>query len=546
MLLIIMLSAASILRAASYYIGLNGNDSNSGTSPQQAWKSITKVNALQYSAGDSIFFEGGQLFFGSLRFDSHDNGTAKNPITIGSYGRGRAIIDSGQEHGLYGENCAGFVVKDLVFIGAGRTIKASFSGIFFTKDTLTNEHLKFYHIDNVDVSGYHEAGIYFRGGNNNDKGFKDISITNSIVHDNGDKGICIWSSYNTLTKPDWWPHEDVYIANCKAYNNSGNAGRKGHTGNGIVISQVNRGIIEYCEAYNNGWLCDDPNSGGPIGIWTWDSKDVIIQFCESHHNKTNNRKDGGGFDIDGGCINCIMQYNYSHDNHGAGYGIYQFDGAREFKNNIVRYNISENDGLIGGYGAINFWATNSSGGIQNTLVYNNTVYVSSNTKGAGIVDFPADNTGNSYIYDTKIYNNIIITAQAKKVIDIPIPSNEWTFKGNCYWTYGDQIEIAWNRKTYTNLEEWRNATDQEVLNGDPVGFEVDPKLIEPGYGGTISDPNRLATLSNYKLQPDSPLIDRALNLQSLFKIDPGSRDFYGTILPQFSGYDIGACEVTQK
>jgi len=292
-------------------------------------------------------------------------------------------------------------------------------------------------------------------------------------------------------------------------------------------------------------LCDDPQSGGPVGIWTWDSKDVIIRLCESHHNKTNNKKDGGGFDIDGGCINCIVQYNYSHDNYAAGYGIYQFDKAREFKDNIVRYNISENDGLIGGYGAMNFWSTNSSGGIQNTLVYNNTLYVSSNTKGAGIADFPGG-AGKSYIHNTKIYNNIIVTAPGKKAVDIPIPTDEWTFKGNCYWTCGGNIKIAWNKNVYTNLDEWRNKTNQEMLNGDPVGFEADPKLKKPGDGGTISDPARLAALLNYKLEPESPLIDKALNLKSLFKINPGSRDFNGTTLPQFSGYDVGACEATQK
>jgi len=545
-LVIGLLSVTNTLQAVDYYVGLKGDDNNSGTSPEQAWKNISKVNKMRLSAGDSIFFEGGQVFFGSIQFDSNDNGTSKNPITIGSYGRGRAIISSGQAHGLHAHNCEGLVVKDLIFIGAGRTIKTDFSGIFFTKEKLPKKHLIFFRIDNVDVSGYRNGGIFFKGGNDTDKGFKDIHITNSIVHDNGDKGICIWTSYNTLTKPNWWPHEDVRIAYCKAYNNSGNAGQKGHTGNGIVISQINRGIIEYCEAYNNGWLCDDPKSGGPIGIWTWDSKNITIQFCESHHNKSNNKKDGGGFDIDGGCVNCIIQYNYSHDNHAAGYGIYQFTNARDFKDNIVRYNISENDGLVGGYGAINFWATNSSGGIQNTLVHNNTLYVSSNTGGAGIADFPADDSGKTYIHNTKIYNNIIVTAPGKKVVDIPIPSDEWTFNGNCYWTYGDNIKIEWNKNIYANLEEWRNKTNQEMLNGNPIGFEADPKLKKPGYGGTIGNPTRPTTLLNYKLEPESPLTDKALDLKSLFKIEPGSRDYYGTTLPQFSGYDVGACEATQK
>jgi len=545
-LVVVLLSVTNTLQATNYYVGLNGNDDNPGTSPQQAWKNISKVNETQFSAADSIFFEGGQVFFGSIKLDSKDSGTAEKPVTIGSYGRERAIIDSGQKHGLHAHNCEGLVVKDLVFIGAGRTINTDFSGVFFSKDTLPKKRLSFFRVDNVDVSGYRNGGIYFKGGSDTDVGFKDIHITNSIAHDNGDKGICIWSGYNTLTRPNFWPHEDVRIAHCKAYNNSGNAGQKGHTGNGIIISQINRGVIEYCEAYNNGWLCDDPDSGGPIGIWTWDSKEVIIQFCESHHNKSNNGKDGGGFDIDGGCVKCIIQYNYSHDNHASGYGIYQFDGAREFKDNIVRYNISENDGLIGSYGALNFWATNSSGGLKNTLVYNNTFYASPNTGGACIADFPADGSGKTYIHNMKIYNNIIATAPGKTVIDIPIPADEWTFKGNCYWTCGGNVKIAWNKNTYTSLDQWRKETNQETLNGKPVGFEADPKLKKPGHGGTIGAPTKLAALSNYKLQSDSPLIDNALNLKSVFNIDPGLRDYCGTALPHSSGYDVGACEATQK
>ena len=545
-LVIVLLSITNTLQGTNYYVGLNGNDDNSGTSPQQAWKSISKVNETQFSAADSVFFEGGQVFLGSIKLDSKDSGTSEKPVTIGSYGGGRAIIDSGQKHGLNAHNCEGLVVKDLIFIGAGRTIKTDFSGVYFTKDTLPEKRLRFFRVDNLDVSGYRNGGIYFKAGGDDEVGFKDIRITNSVAHDNGDKGICIWSGYNTLKKPNFWPHEDVYIAHCKAYNNSGNSGQKGHTGNGIIISQINRGVIEYCEAYNNGWLCDDPDSGGPIGIWTWDSKEVVIQFCESHHNKSNNGKDGGGFDIDGGCVSCIIQYNYAHDNHASGYGIYQFVDAREFKDNIVRYNISENDGLIGIYGALNTWSTNSSGGLKNTLVYNNTFYASPNTGGAAIADFPADGSGNTYIHDMKIYNNIIVAAPGKAVIDIPIPAGEWTFKGNCYWASGGDVKIVWNKKTYTSLDQWREETNQETLNGKPVGFEADPKLKKPGHGGIIGDPTLLTTLSNYKLQSDSPLIDNALNLKSEFNIDPGSRDYCGTDLPQASGYDVGACEATKK
>ena len=69
-----------------------------------------------------------------------------------------------------------------------------------------------------------------------------------------------------------------------------------------------------------------------------------------------------------------MQYNYSHDNDGPGYGIYQFSGARAFHDNTVRYNVSENDARKNSYGAIDFWNGRRQG-ISNVNVYNNTVYL---------------------------------------------------------------------------------------------------------------------------------------------------------------------------
>ncbi len=56
------------------------------------------------------------------------------------------------------------------------------------------------------------------------------------------------------------------------------------------------------------------------------------------------QKTGAGFDFDGGCTNSTLQYNYSHDNYGAGYLLAQFDNAPLMKNITIRYNISENDG----------------------------------------------------------------------------------------------------------------------------------------------------------------------------------------------------------
>ena len=535
-LVIFVVFFVSVAGATSYYVSPAGGDINAGTSAEQAWKTISKVNATTFKAGDSVLFEGGKTFKGSLRFDAGDSGTRAKPVTVGSYGAGRATIGSGGRYGLHAKDCGGFVVKDLIFVGSGKDDAKGKSGIYFFTE-LSGEKPEHIRVDNVQVKGYRWEGILIAGARGRNSGFKDVRISGAEVFDNGDKGICFSGS---RPKGDW-VHKDIYVGECKVYDNIGIAGAKGHTGHGIIVSSIDGGIIEFCEAYNNGELCSDPHSGGPVGIWAWDSHKVVIQYCESYNNKTGNEKTGGGFDLDGGCVNCVMQYNYSHGNYGAGYGIYQYNGAREFKNNIVRYNISENDGLVGRYGGIDIWSTNSSGGIQNTKIYNNTIYISSSTKGSAIADLP-HTKGETYVYNTEIYNNIFVSAAGKKVVDVPNPAGGWSFKGNCYWTIGGNIEIGWGGRTYTGLGEWREATGQERIDGKDVGFEADPQLVNAGGGGTIGDVHKLAGLEAYRLRGSSPLIDAGLDIRELFGIDGGGRDYYGTEIPQGKKYDIGAAE----
>lgn len=113
------------------------------------------------------------------------------------------------------------------------------------------------------------------------------------------------------------------------------------------------------------------------------------------------------------------------------------------------------------------------------------------------------------------------------------------FAGNAYWAVDGRFNIAGHK----NLEAWRKATGQEMLNGKPVGLAVDPRVTNLGKSPTISDPTKLHTLSAYRLEKDSPLVDAGLDLRSLFGIDPGNRDFLGSSIPQGKAYDIGAHEV---
>lgn len=71
---------------AKYYVSTLGNDLNSGTSEDLAWKSLAKVNSFTPRPGDEILFRCGDEWAGTLVIRS--SGTSGSPITYSSYGTG--------------------------------------------------------------------------------------------------------------------------------------------------------------------------------------------------------------------------------------------------------------------------------------------------------------------------------------------------------------------------------------------------------------------------------------------------------------------------
>lgn len=382
-----------------YYISPFGSDSNSGISHKYPWQSIDRVNAKQLLPGDSVWFQANQTFKGNLNLSFADTDIPYKNITFSSYGDGRATIDAGIGAGFYAENIGGMRIVDLNFVGAGTNQNTS-SGISYVNKLPKHKKLKHIHIENVDVSGFKHAGISIEAQpiDGGWSGFSQVKISQANVHDNGDVGINFIGNWNP--KETAYSHSDIYVQNCYVYRNLGIPGKGSHSGNGIVLGQVDCATIEYCMVYENGAL-NDCDTGGPVGIWTWDSNRVLIQLNESHHNRTGSSKDGGGFDLDGGVRNSIVQYNYSHDNDGPGYLLAQFNDAKAFHNNVVRYNLSENDARKNTYGSVHFWSTGSNGGIRNTTIYQNTIISSKSTNGnPAAVDCMTDG-----IHNIRFYNN---------------------------------------------------------------------------------------------------------------------------------------------
>ena len=351
----------------TYYVSEKGNDANNGLSIRTAWKSILKVNAATLKAGDKVLFEGGKTFKGTIQLDSLDGGTIQKPLVIGSYGDKKAIIDAGNGRGFLGYNCEGISLVNLVFNGNG-VDKNNQNGIEFYTD-YTKKVLSNIEIDSCEVKGFHKFGILIIGDKSDTTGYRNVKITHSIAHENGEAGIASMGKYPAI------PHKNFYLGYNKAFNNRGILSKThNHSGNGIVMAGIDDVLIEHCEAYENG-ADNRCTAGGPVGIWLWACKNGIIQNCESHHNHAGMTKDGGGFDIDGGSTNCVVRNCYSHDNEGAGYLLAQFNCPLKFSLNKIINNVSRNDGLKNSYGSITLWGQDAENEVTNSIISGNKCFV---------------------------------------------------------------------------------------------------------------------------------------------------------------------------
>jgi hypothetical protein len=510
---------------SSYYVSLQGNDSNPGTSPTEAWKTIDRVNAGTYQPGDSILFQGGQTFHGDLFLTpAQGQGTAAAPITISSYGTGQAIlrpIDNNHD-GIFLYNVGGFNITNLTL----RATASQMYGIYIYNDQPSGPVLPEVTVDHVQVSGYY-TGIWIYG-KANVPGYGAVSVTYCQLHDNAYAGL--W-----LLGTNSYVFQNVYIGHVSAYHNPGISGQ--NSGYGIIVGFCNGATVERCELYDNGQLGGDNNTGAGGGLMAYDSTNVVFQYNEAHHNHSAPAvtTDGDGIDFDWGVTNSIMQYNYTHDNDGAGLLLCGCVAGTLNDGNVLRYNISENDARKNALGAIEVAAT-----VSHTEIFNNTVFMT-NVGVAGSAAFAAPYGTLTAVH---IRNNIFQTSGGEPLVVAISGQTDFLFQGNDYWSASAPFIIDYGGVTYASLKSWR-ATGQETLNSHNVGLQRLPGLTAPGHGGTIGNADQLSSLTAYQLKSTSPLIDQGLNLAALFGIDIGPVDFYGHPLPEGdSTFSLGADEVS--
>jgi hypothetical protein len=518
---------------ATFYVSAAGNDANAGTTTGSPWQTLAKVVSFGASdgfiPGDQIRFRGGDTFPTPATMSVLNlRGTSSNPIVFNSYGTGRATFTS--NHRLRFQDAFHLTIENLNWVGIGVGGVLWADAIELRWDNPGGNVT----VRNVTASNVLTArGLYIYA--QGDGFASNLLVEDCVFHDN-QTGMFMYFWGLTGSPTYGRPFQNVTLRRIDAYNNKGQTvaelGGSASTGFGVTLIGVDGGLMEHCRAWNNGERVDTPS--GPVGIYTQSCDNGVVQFCESHNNKTANQ-DGSGFDIGGNSRDCITQYCYSHDN--AGPGLYMgFGSAGLAARNQFRYCVSQRDGRVDvklpvasiwrGINAAtdppedNMW-------LGCTIFVDGAVMASPSTGAIGT--YATTGSEGRPTLRTRFYNNIIVVTGNARLVRVHNAQTDFRLQGNTYHVVSGTRQYHYNGTNYSTLSAFRAAgTNIEKLGGGDVGTELDPLLTNPGGGGTVGT-TQPWNLPAYELQAASPMPTAGVNLRPIITLP--SRDFYDNAIP---------------
>lgn len=330
-------------QAKNYYVdALSGDDSHSGLSAQQAWKSLKRASQATLAPGDSLLLRRGTWHRGQLEI-KNVSGNKNAGIVIGAYGQGQRLIihGDGASYAVAVKNAEYITVRDLELTNKGVERMARRGGLLIEARDCGVMHG--IHIDSLfihDVNGSlckecgNGAGIYINNGGEKVKSaFCDLLIENCHLLRTERNGM-IWNS-DYYDRRKWFPSMNTVVR----YNLLEEI-----PGDGIVPIGCDGVLIEYNLMRRSTPLLTPPESAA--GLWAWSCDNIVIQYNEVSDMKA--PWDGQGFDADWNSLNTTIRYNYSHDNEGGFLLLCDAGDQREYslgnRDIRVNYNLSIGDG----------------------------------------------------------------------------------------------------------------------------------------------------------------------------------------------------------
>lgn len=466
---------------SSYYVdSVNGDDSNTGTSPNAAWKSLEKVNNTEFQPGDTIYFKADGEWNGMLHPQGSGNSTAQ--ITIDMYGEGSKplIAGTGGEAAVKLDGQEYWTISNLEVTNVAEE-RGVRQGIFvYGKESGITHNIEIINCEVHDVTGenrrsmdtyesmYWNSGIYVSmpGRATSTSHFDNVLIENNYVHDVLTSGIRINQREDFIV--------DQYHTNVVIQGNT--ISRTGS--DGMIVANCVSPLIQHNLCYDAGALGNSNDTKIIAGLWTCGTDDAVFQYNEVARTVLF-ESDGTAFDTDWGTGGITtFQYNYTHGNQGG----FWLDCAGinkdpEHIKTVLRYNVSVDDEryII-------------RAGDMPTEIYNNTFY-----KSEGALDSCFGNAGTNH----KFWNNIFY------------------FQTNPNWA-----SSQYENNLYYPCDPCE--TDLSAVAGDP-------EFINPGPAQ-----DGMSFADNFKISNTSACIGKGMYIP-----DNGGKDFWGNALTKGS-YDIGA------
>ena len=504
--------------AHAYYVDSSaGDDGKDGRTPASAWKSLSKVNATTFVAGDSLCFRAGGAWTGNLH--PLGSGASGAPIVIDSYGTGAKPKFSA---GASDSNTLTFVNQSYwelnnLEITNQKSALADVRGISVSGSnagTLAHFYIRGCYVH--DVTGVvnwiggstadNAPGVTFQTGWDDSKRtggivfevsagsgsavktkFDDVRLENNVLQDTSFGGIVFkqldgsvhWGVRKSRTDATWTPHTNVLIrGNYLSQTNSS------YGCNAIYLTDTQKAVVE-------GNVSKD---AGTCGIELYYTDQITVQKNEVYGTK---RKAGGadynGIDSDNSTTGSVIQYNFVHDN-GDGILLCQFN----FGDSIVRYNLLVNNSRYTENLHSDPAATNAT--------YNN-LFFAEGLSGASLVNTSGDGSALSASY--AFNNNIFHTT---RTADAARTGPGLTYQHNLY-------------------------SGLPALVADAGAKTGAPLFVNPAArkSGDVAGP-AFASLKGFQLAAGSPALNNGGAVAN-----NGGADFWGT--PLYVGTpDIGPYE----
>lgn len=470
LLAFLMLASCGTDKGHTYYLDATaGNDTNSGTSAEEAWQSLDKVKQLTLNAGDKLLLKRGETFHGQLEITG--KGTATDRIVIDAYGEGeKNPCIMGHDTSRYAArvyNSDYVTIQNLEIVNTGKERMAGRSGLKIEcRDYGTSHSIRVNGITVRDVNGSlvkAEGGgcgiLIVNGGKQVPSRFDSLTIENCHILRCA-RNAMIWGAYSD--RRNWYPSLHTIVR--------GNLIEE-VPGDGIVPIGCDSTLIEYNVMRN----CPDilPPTEAAAGIWPWSCDNTLIQFNDVSGHKA--PWDAQAYDCDYNCTNTVIQYNYSHDNYGGLVLICNAGSQTDYSigniGSIVRYNISIGDGIRPKETRAGMFSPgiHIGGPTKNTLVEHNILHA--NVKPAKNIDrtMITSDSWDGYADSTVFRKNLFYTAEQSR-FDMTKSTNNH-FEGNWYLGRYDRLPADAQKRTTSACYE------KQILAVDPQGYAGLRKLM---------------------------------------------------------------------